>query len=116
MKDEFDQQTRAATEPAPQTRSTSSPEKLIAQGITTPETLDYMSRHLPSVPHAEPSPDDPAGWRTAIANADAGHARLVGSIRARFEARFSKFRADFDRAQTISPLERGAGIDQEREL
>lgn len=116
MKDEFEQQTHAAPEPAHQARGTPSPEEIIAKGITTPETLEYMRQRLPPIPHPEPSPDDPAGWRTAIANADAGHARLVGSIRARFEARFSKVRADFDRAQTISPLERGAGIDQESEL
>lgn len=71
------------------------PEKLHAKGIRTEGVLNWLGRREPPVLEPEPTPEDPAGWRTAIQKADTEHARAVEKMRGEFRRRFEKSREDF---------------------
>lgn len=106
MKEEFERRARARLAEVRQTKMPS-PEELIARGITTRDTLEHLRRRLPPVPKPEPSPDDPSGWRTSIANADAAHQKLVADLKAKFEGRFDRANKAFETAQQKTPRQRG---------
>lgn len=70
-------------------------EELIVQGITTPDTLDFLDRAVPPVLAPEPSPNDLSGWQTAIENANADHVRMRSEHRQSFEVTFEKAKEGF---------------------
>lgn len=100
MKDKtFNAAASGKTDPARLSPSQPKPEKLLAKGITTNETLAWEEKNPPPVLAPEPTPDDPGGWRTALEKAEKSRAKVLEQKKQDFLARFGKAREDFRTAR-----------------
>lgn len=72
------------------------PEQISQAGITTEASLEWERQRPPPVLEPEPTPEDPAGWRTAIRKADEQHEAQIAERRATFRDRAKDMKERFE--------------------
>lgn len=72
------------------------PEQISKAGLTTNASLEWERQRPPPVLEPEPTPEDLAGWRTAIRKADEQHETQMAERRAAFLDRAKDMKERFE--------------------